>query len=79
MDPRRDARVYLDKAENEDMEILAVTETHIHADFLSGSRELAEAAGAKLYLSDEGDEGWKYGFGDALLYEGGEIKVGNVV
>ena len=79
VDPRRDARVYLDKAEDEGMEISAVTETHIHADFLSGSWELAEATGAKLYLSGEGDEDWKYGFGDEKLYEGGEIKIGNIV
>ena len=79
VDPRRDARVYLDKAGDENMEIVAVTETHIHADFLSGSRELAAATGATLYLSDEGDEDWKYGFGDEKLCEGSEIKVGKVV
>ncbi|MGB3683079.1 MAG: rhodanese-like domain-containing protein [Rubrobacteraceae bacterium] len=79
VDPRRDVRVYLDKAEEEDMEIVAVTETHIHADFLSGSRELAEATGSTLYLSDEGDEDWKYGFEGALLYDGSEFKIGNIV
>ena len=79
VDPRRDVRVYLDRAEDEDMEIVVVTETHIHADFLSGSRELAEATGATLYLSDEGDEDWKYGFGGEKLYDGGGIKIGNVV
>ena len=36
------------------MRIVAATETHIHADFVSGARELAERTGAKLYLSDEG-------------------------
>jgi hydroxyacylglutathione hydrolase len=46
MDPRRDVQVYLDRAGEEDLEIVAVTETHIHADYLSGSRELAAAAGA---------------------------------
>lgn len=79
VDPRRDVRVYLDKAREQGMEIVAVTETHIHADFLSGSRELAAATGAKLYLSDEGDEDWKYGFEGEKLYDGDEIKVGNVV
>ena len=79
VDPRRDVQVYLEKAEKEDMEIVAVTETHIHADFLSGSRELAEATGATLYLSDEGDEDWKYVFEGALLYDGSEIKIGNIV
>ncbi|MGF1473901.1 MAG: rhodanese-like domain-containing protein [Rubrobacteraceae bacterium] len=79
VDPRRDIQVYLDKAGDQEMEILAVTETHIHADFLSGSRELATATGATLYLSDEGDEDWKYGFGNRKLYDGSEIAVGNVV
>ncbi|MGF1472010.1 MAG: rhodanese-like domain-containing protein [Rubrobacteraceae bacterium] len=79
VDPRRDVRVYLDKAADQEMEIVAVTETHIHADFLSGSRELAKATGARLYLSDEGDEDWKYGFEGEKLYDGGEFKVGNVV
>ena len=54
VDPRRDVRVYLDEAAAQGLRIVAVTETHIHADYLSGSRELAQAAGARLYLSDEG-------------------------
>ncbi len=79
VDPRRDVQVYLEKAENEDMEIVAVTETHIHADFLSGSRELAAVTGATLYLSDEGDGDWKYGFEGEKLYDGSEIKIGAIV
>ncbi|QIN84735.1 MBL fold metallo-hydrolase [Rubrobacter tropicus] len=79
VDPRRDVGVYLDVAEKNGMEIVAVTETHIHADFLSGSRELAAATGATLYLSDEGDADWKYGFEGEKLHDGGEIRVGNVV
>lgn len=79
VDPRRDIRVYLEKAKEQDMEIVAVTETHIHADFLSGSRELAAATGATLCLSAEGDDDWKYGFGDRDLHEGSEIEVGNVI
>ncbi len=42
------------------MRITHVTETHIHADFVSGSRELAHRTGATLHLSDEGDKDWKY-------------------
>jgi hydroxyacylglutathione hydrolase len=78
VDPRRDIQVYLDEAENNDMKITAVTETHIHADYLSGSRELAAATGATLYLSDEGDAEWKYGFEGERLYDDDEIPVGNV-
>jgi hydroxyacylglutathione hydrolase len=78
VDPRRDVRVYLDEAENNGMRILAVTETHIHADYLSGSRELAAATGAPLYLSGEGDAAWKYGLVGEKLHDGDEIRVGNV-
>lgn len=79
VDPRRDVGVYLEEAGKNGMEIVAVTETHIHADYLSGSRELAAATGATLYLSDEGDADWKYGFAGEKLYDGGEIRIGNVV
>ena len=78
VDPRRDIEIYLDEAENNGMKITAVTETHIHADYLSGSRELAEVTGAMLYLSDEGDAEWKYGFEGERLHDGDEIRVGNV-
>ena len=78
VDPRRDARAYVEKADQHGMRITAVTETHIHADYLSGSRELAAATGARLYLSDEGDEDWKYEFEDEKLYDGDEIRIGNI-
>jgi len=79
VDPRRDIGAYLEMARKNGMRIAAVTETHIHADYLSGSRELAAATGATLYLSDEGDEPWKYGFEGERLHDGDEIRVGNVV
>ena len=45
VDGRRDIAVYQDLAEKNGMKIVAVTETHIHADYLSGTRELAAATG----------------------------------
>ncbi len=78
IDPRRDIQVYLDEAAAQGMKIIAVTETHIHADYLSGSRELAHKTGAKLYLSDEGDEDWKYAFANEKLYHNAEIKIGKL-
>lgn len=82
VDPGRDIEPYLEAAEKNDMRIIGVTETHIHADFVSGSRELAERTGAKLYLSDEGDENWKYQFVDAydhqLVKDGDSFMVGNI-
>jgi hydroxyacylglutathione hydrolase len=83
VDPSRDVEPYLEAAEREGLQITHVTETHIHADFVSGARELAERTGAKLYLSDEGDANWKYAFAaeyDAvLLKDRDSFKVGNVL
>src|SRR5690606_1391484 len=61
VDARRDIAVYLDLAAKNGMTITAVTETHIHADYLSGTRELAAATGASILLSDEGGPDWVYG------------------
>src|SRR4029078_924821 len=62
IDPHRDTELYLSAAAAEQLQITHATETHIPADFLSGSRELARRAGAALLLSDEGDGDWKYQF-----------------
>ena len=82
IDPTRDVPQYLTAAEAEGMRITHVTETHIHADFVSGARELAAHAGATLYLSDEGDADWKYGYaksdGATLLRDGDSFMVGNI-
>jgi hydroxyacylglutathione hydrolase len=82
VDPNRDVDQYIDAARAENARITHVTETHIHADFLSGSRELRARTGAALHLSDEGDASWKYGFaGDertSLVRHGDRITVGNV-
>lgn len=82
IDPGRNIDEYLHLAHAEGMTITAVTETHIHADYVSGSRELAAATGARLFLSDEGDENWKYQFaeeaGATLVHDGDEFWVGNI-
>lgn len=80
IDPSRDITPYLEAAQQEGVRIAYVTETHIHADFVSGARELA-ALGAKLYLSGDGDADWQYTFADektVLLHEGDTIQIGNV-
>ena len=82
VDPLRDLAPLLAAAEQERVRITHVTETHIHADFLSGSRELAGRTGARLHLSAEGGPDWQYAFaaadGARLLHDGDEIVVGNV-
>src|SRR6059036_3272915 len=51
IDPRRDVDDYLETAEREQLKIVAVLETHPHADFVSGHVELARRTGAKVYVS----------------------------
>ena len=81
IDPRRDIDVYLDLAEKNGMRIVAVTETHIHADYLSGTRELAARTGARMHVSDEGGPDWTYGpdFDSAVrMKHGHRIRLGNI-
>ncbi len=82
VDPARDVTPYLEAAAAEDLKITHVTETHIHADFVSGSRELHARTGAQIYLSDMGDAAWKYGYatddGAQLVRDGDSWMVGNV-
>lgn len=82
VDPGRNVELYIETAKKEGLQIVAATETHIHADFVSGAKELAKQCGAKLYLSDEGDENWKYQYLDEVDYElvkdGSVFTVGNV-
>lgn len=90
IDPERDIDRYLRAAAAERLTITAVAETHIHADFLSGSRELAERTGAKVYVSGEGGPDWQYGwlgkreghgggaYNHQLLRDGDSFRVGNI-
>ncbi len=78
VDPRRDVAVYLGTAARRGLRVVKVTETHVHADYLSGSRELAARSGATLYLSGEGGRDWQYGFGDVTLADGDTLELGNL-
>ena len=82
IDPGRDIAQYLEMANQEGLKIIAVAETHIHADYVSGARELAERIGAKLYLSDEGPAEWKYHYAAAydheLVRDGDSFMIGKI-
>jgi len=88
IDPERDVDRYIDLAEANDLRIVAAAETHIHADFVSGARELAERVGARVYVSDEGDADWKYEWLDkksgggsydhTLLKDGDTFRIGEI-
>lgn len=83
IDPMRDVDQYHKIAEKEGLKITAAADTHIHADYVSGLRELAEQ-GVKVYGSDEGDADWKYEWliGSDYNYElvtaGDTFSIGNI-
>lgn len=82
IDPPRKVDHIIAVAEQEGLEVIAAADTHIHADYVSGARQLAVEYGAKLYLSDEGDKNWKYTFPEGveieLVKDGSTFSVGNV-
>ena len=82
VDPSRRVDQYVQAAKRQGLRIAHVTETHIHADFVSGARELAHETGARLYLSGLGGDDWSYGYGAevgaTLLHDGSRIRVGRV-
>lgn len=83
VDPMRDIDRYQKIASKNKLKIVAATETHIHADYLSGLREFAES-GVKILVSDEGDKDWKYEwvigskYDHQLLKDGDEFSIGNI-
>ena len=82
IDPARTITPYLEAAAAEKLTITGCVETHIHADYVSGSCELAKQTEATIYLSDEGPADWKYEFGPEYsvqrLKEGDRIAIGKI-
>jgi len=82
-EPERDIDRYLKLAEKNGYKIIAAAETHIHADYLSGLRQLAES-GINVMASDEGGSDWRYewlingSYKHQLLRNGDTFKVGHV-
>jgi hydroxyacylglutathione hydrolase len=88
-DPQRDINRYIQLAEKEGLTIVAASETHIHADFLSGVREFCEQTNAKAFLSGEGGDEWSYEwvhlndkhgkpYNHQILKDGDEFQIGNI-
>ena len=75
IDPRRDVSVYLDAAKQHGATIVAAIETHVHADFVSGARELAQSnirvitgpAPGVHYPHHEAQDGERLALGDVTL------------
>jgi hydroxyacylglutathione hydrolase len=78
IDPRPDVDAYLAIARRHSVSITHVFETHIHADFMSGARELAQRLGsARLCVSAEG--GAEYGFEADRINDGDAFELGSVL
>ncbi|PEP96512.1 MBL fold metallo-hydrolase [Bacillus toyonensis] len=82
IDPGRHIEQYIEFATRQGLDIIAVTETHIHADFVSGTKELALCCNATVYASDEGDCEWKYQYLAQVPYQlikdGSEFNIGTI-
>jgi hydroxyacylglutathione hydrolase len=77
-DPRADVDVYIEMARDAGVAITHIFETHIHADLVSGSRELwAQVESAKIYASHEG--GAEYAFDHEPLKDGDRFEFGEVL
>ena len=75
VDPQRDAGIYVEDAAKQGLRIEHVIETHLHADFISGHRELAAITGAKIYLGAAA--GAK--FPHVPVHDGDEVRFGDCV
>lgn len=83
IDPERDLVRYFKVAADNDLRITAVAETHIHADYLSGARELVERHGVTAYLSEEGGPDWQFEWAKGnpkarFLKHGDVFRIGNI-
>ena len=75
VDPQRDVDQYLDEAAAQGIEIKYIVETHLHADFVSGHRELAERTGAEIVFGRQA----RATFPHRAVKDGDEIKIGRAV
>lgn len=72
IDPQRDVDIYLKAAAEQNLKIRHIFETHLHADFVSGHKELAARTGAKIYIGARANAAFPH----VSLTDGFEVKVG---
>ena len=75
VDPQRDVDQYIAEAEAQGLRIKYVIETHLHADFVSGHRELAARTGAEIVFGKEAGATFPH----RAVSDGDEITIGKVV
>src|SRR5437773_2918456 len=74
VDPQRDVDQYINEAANQDLKIKYIIETHLHADFISGHRELAARTGAQIVFGREAQATISH----LPVKDGDELTVGKV-
>lgn len=74
VDPQRDVDQYINEAESQGLKIKFVIETHLHADFVSGHRELADRTGAEIVFGEKAGAT----FSHRAVKDGDEISIGKV-
>jgi glyoxylase-like metal-dependent hydrolase (beta-lactamase superfamily II)/rhodanese-related sulfurtransferase len=77
VDPSRDIQMYLDEAAAHGLTIKWILETHLHADFVSGHRELAQRTGATIAIGARAEAGYPHralADGDEIAFGGGRIR-----
>jgi hydroxyacylglutathione hydrolase len=74
IDPQRDVDIYLKVADEQNLKIRHIFETHLHADFVSGHKELAARTGAKIYIGAQANAGFPH----VPLTDAFEVKMGAV-
>src|ERR1700675_780451 len=74
IDPQRDVDIYLEAADEQGLKIRHVFETHLHADFVSGHKELAARTGATIYIGAEAHAGFPH----TPLRDGSEVSLGSL-
>ncbi len=75
VDPQRDVEQYLEEAEKQNLKIKYVVETHLHADFVSGHRELAARTGAEIVFGAKANAMFPH----LAMKNGDEIKLGKLI
>jgi glyoxylase-like metal-dependent hydrolase (beta-lactamase superfamily II)/rhodanese-related sulfurtransferase len=75
VDPQRDVDVYIQEAAANGFKIKYIIETHLHADFVSGHRELSERTGAEIVFSRTAQATFKH----RAVKDGEELKLGKVI
>jgi hydroxyacylglutathione hydrolase len=75
VDPQRDVDLYLEAAARQGLKIGHIFETHLHADFVSGHRELAERTGARIYIGAEAGATFPH----VPVNDGFELRVGKML